>query len=371
MPKNKKTKSTVVQCYFNGASHMDRFMKKELKMDIDTFKSRIEKIEKARANEKVLNSTVKDKKTAEKYDALIQKYNAQLNKYKINHYNKYMPLFSYNKQLFNLFNENKPIDKNNMSLLMDGCSRAYKENLFNENLAVVTDNNKLKWETDFSSRSAIKRFSDMLLKNDFNKMEYYKACYAQKKPVQTVTYQQLFNAPLPPKYEANDSHLEKLTTRASAWAKAVRNSDSKLHRNSAEYENMKSAVLALDEYCQKGNSDPTEIGKYLEEIQAASMTYVKAKGVGNQSSTMGKQRMNFALTFCEGSVEFMDIYASKDRIAEVKQFEKDNFGRVMSNEQGVLKYGNGIIKYQEERDLDKFTIDNIFDNDYEEDMSFD
>ena len=67
------------------------------------------------------------------------------------------------------------------------------------------------------------------------------------------------------------------------------------------------------------------------------MEYVKAKGVGLQSSTMGKIRMDAALDLCNVSSKYMSCYASKDRITEIENFEKENFSKEITKD-GVLKF---------------------------------
>ena len=55
------------------------------------------------------------------------------------------------------------------------------------------------------------------------------------------------------------------------------------------------------------------------------MTYVKAKGAGMQSTQRGIDRMDAALDICDLATDGMDCFTSKERRAEVKDFEKKKF----------------------------------------------
>ncbi|MBR5306061.1 MAG: hypothetical protein IKU47_03975 [Oscillospiraceae bacterium] len=65
------------------------------------------------------------------------------------------------------------------------------------------------------------------------------------------------------------------------------------------------------------------VGEQLEALQDASMNYVMAKGVGRQSSKLGKDRMELGLDLAATSSKFMNKYASAERIKEVEAFEND------------------------------------------------
>ena len=68
------------------------------------------------------------------------------------------------------------------------------------------------------------------------------------------------------------------------------------------------------------------------------MSYIKAKGVGKQISGLGKTRMALALSICNLSSDFMDVYASKERINEIQTNETAYLGHEAMSKNGVLGY---------------------------------
>ena len=67
------------------------------------------------------------------------------------------------------------------------------------------------------------------------------------------------------------------------------------------------------------------------------MKYVKAKGVGMQSSELGKERMDIALDLCSTATDYMDCYISEERKLAVADFEKDAIKKEISKD-GTLDY---------------------------------
>ena len=55
---------------------------------------------------------------------------------------------------------------------------------------------------------------------------------------------------------------------------------------------MKSAIIKLHETLDKEGHTNADVGQKLEVLQDATMKYMQAKGVGNQSSTRGQLRMD-------------------------------------------------------------------------------
>ena len=53
------------------------------------------------------------------------------------------------------------------------------------------------------------------------------------------------------------------------------------------------------------------------------MDYVQAKGVGRQSTQLGKDRMDLGLDLADVSSEFMDKFISSKRLEAVEKFEKE------------------------------------------------
>ena len=119
---------------------------------------------------------------------------------------------------------------------------------------------------------------------------------------------------------------------------------------------MNTAVISLKAALLVDRDD--EIGGLLETLQATSMEYAKAKGVGLQSSTMGKIRMDAALDLCNVSSKYMSCYASKERIAEIESFEKENFKTELTKD-GVLKFVDGNFHKDKkiENMMDKYKND--------------
>ena len=68
------------------------------------------------------------------------------------------------------------------------------------------------------------------------------------------------------------------------------------------------------------------------------MNYIRAKGVGKQISGMGKTRMALALSICNLSSDFMDVYASSKRIEQIKLMEETYLGHEAMSKNGVLAY---------------------------------
>ena len=140
-----------------------------------------------------------------------------------------------------------------------------------------------------------------------------------------IPLKNLLDCPLPMIGKATKDQEQMLTETVHSLANRLSKADSMMHKNSAEFKKMKSALETLDKGITSGVS-PEELGSRLEALQEASMEYVKAKGVGTQYSQLGKDRMDIALDICSMSAKYMDYYASNLRIREVADFEKENFG---------------------------------------------
>jgi hypothetical protein len=140
------------------------------------------------------------------------------------------------------------------------------------------------------------------------------------------------------------------------------------HANSPEYKAMKGALKAVKKGLKEGIA-PEDLGSRLETLQAASMDYVLAKGVGTQVTGRGKLRMDAALDICSAAVEGMEYFASKDRREAVEAFEQKHFNSVISVDKMNREHINGLTEvYKEElnvsHDLDDETMN--FEIEYEE-----
>ena len=91
------------------------------------------------------------------------------------------------------------------------------------------------------------------------------------------------------------------------------------------------------------------LGECFEELQAASMDYINAKGVGTQSSQRGIDRMDAALDICRLSSGGMGYFMSKERSEKVKAFEKETFNMYFEYKTAPLKIGpvNEVYKTNE------------------------
>ena len=338
-------KTTVVQSFYLNTKQMDNFMKKELNMDIKTFQEKVTKIQNAMNNDEVLKKRIDNEEDGKKYDARREKYRSMLAPFKVEHYNQYMFMCRYRKLMSDLIKNETAVDKENLKNIMKSCSDTYRNNLF--------DSKSLKWDANEQSRRAIATFSNMMLKNDFKKMEYYGSCCNTKDPAEKVTFKKMLDMPLPKLREHTSEDISMLSTIISTLAYTLNNTESILHANSAEYKNMKAAVVSLNEYLSKNKGkDPQKIGKHLETIQAASMEYVQAKGVGTQATQFGRNRMSAVMRICEISTDYMDCFASEDRVKEIENAEIKIFGQALSNN-GLNKYGNGLDARLTEENLEE------------------
>ena len=171
------------------------------------------------------------------------------------------------------------------------------------------------------------KFSRMLLKIDQKKLEYYSECL--DKANKPILLRDVFDAPTPVTKTATEADMNDLVKKAKELSEKLNRADSILHVDSSEFKAMKNALKALNQGLMQG-VEPAELGGRLEALQAASMNYVKAKGVGMQATQLGKDRMDVALDICNLSVDYMDFYTSNERRKEVEDFEKDSFGNVLS-----------------------------------------
>ena len=92
----------------------------------------------------------------------------------------------YAKRLYELFESNEVIGKDTLEELIGNNETARSVSLF--------DNPDLKWSSETGAK-AMKKFVDLVLKNDQKKLEYYKKCLKQTdKPLQL---KDVLDAPTP------------------------------------------------------------------------------------------------------------------------------------------------------------------------------
>lgn len=188
-------------------------------------------------------------------------------------------------------------------------------------------------------KNAIYKFTQLMMENDYKKLQYIKSLPSSA--LGKVNMEQLNKVSLPRSEHAHEVDFDKLKKNVKALAERLKETDANRHVNSLEFRRMKNAMNALSQTLSKpfGGPDSThkyDIGEKLEALQAAAMDYVKAKGVGRQSSQLGKDRMALALDIIEKTGEGMDKFASRERLHEVSEFEEKVVGREITKE-GVLK----------------------------------
>ena len=79
--------------------------------------------------------------------------------------------------------------------------------------------------------------------------------------------------------------------------------------------------------------DSFDIGSKIEALQKSAMEYAQAKGVGEQYSKRGQARMYAALDMCDEMSEYMGIYASKERMKDIQNFEKGLTEKTINKEE--------------------------------------
>ena len=196
------------------------------------------------------------------------------------------------------------------------------------------------WVHNETSRKAMQKFAAITMFSDFQKLVYsHKIVSTGNK--ETMPIKDVYTTVLPIKREATPKDDRKLKYRISELIKRLDKTEGGFHVNSSEYKKMKSAIIKLHETLDKEGHTNADVGQKLEVLQDATMKYMQAKGVGNQSSTRGQLRMDASLDICEVSNDFMDVYASNERIAEVQKLEKE-YGVSLTSEKGVFRYHKDV-----------------------------
>lgn len=338
MPKQIKT--TATQGFYEGLYQLKKFAEKELG-DINSygreFKAKREKVQKLIEAEKLdpIKYANKRKGTTEVYrEEIYAEYVQSIGKYE--------------KKLGKHLKAKTVVDMELLEKLSKASYNIIKTNLF--------FNSKFKWGQDEASLTAINKFRDMVAANDITKYNYFMECFKNDVVEKDITLIQVLDSPVPKLREPVAEDKEELKATIVKLAEKLEKADRFTHRNSAEFNAMKAAVTSLKDALMENRDD--EIGGLLEALQATSMEYVKAKGVGLQSSTMGKIRMDAALDLCNVSSKYMSCYASKERIAEIEKFEKENFKTELTKD-GVLKFVNG--NFYKNREIE--TMMNTYKND--------
>lgn len=316
--------TTAIQGYYQGAPQIEAFLKKEIGTKEES--DRIYRMGRQTSKRMVKGKSEKQRYAYTMKKSLHNLYDEVEEKAKTRHHRQNENFQVYAKNLFELFSSNQVIGKDALKELMENNATARGVSLF--------DNPELKWNSKAGAK-AMKKFADMVLKNDQKKLEYYRDCL--DKTNKPLHLQAILDCPTPVVKKATEADVSNLATGMKELEKKLNKTESIFHTNSPEFEAMKEAMKSVNQGLVNGIVEE-ELGSRLEALQAAAMKYVKTKGVGMQSSERGKERMDAALDLCGLSAEYMDFYTSKERRAELENFEKFNFGSVLSP-----KMENGYI----------------------------
>lgn len=206
------------------------------------------------------------------------------------------------------------------------------------------------WTAKEPARKAMEKFSNMLLKNDYKKMQYAAALLQIENPKKKIEMLDVLRMPLPQKSRSTMVEMHQTwETQLKPLAERLKKLDDNLHVNSSEFNKMKSVMKKIEKGMTKGSLTTDQYGKLIEGLQEASMKYIEAKGVGKQSSTFGQDRMDLALDLCSVSSDLTDNFASPERRQQVAAFEKEAFGTEISQ--------NGVFNYESSRTVEQIKAD--------------
>jgi TusA-related sulfurtransferase len=360
--------NTALESYYQGAHQIDSFIKNE----IGTLEESNNIMKMAR---KASKNLVRHMSEVEKFSSPTAKklnemyINAHL-RAKVDHHKMNKDFQQYAKKLHGLFateNEKGEIVAKNVSVgeqtldeLISSNSHAMTTHFF--------ENPKLKWKSE-SGANAMKKFSELLLGNDEKKLRYCKDCVSKTK--QTIDLRNVLDCPTPVTKKAEIEDVTKLANRIKELEKKLSATEGIFHKNSPEYKEMKAAMQSVKQGLISG-LEADEFGSRLEALQAASMKYAKAKGVGTQISQRGIDRMDAALDLCALAADGMEFYASKERRAELEQFENDNFNKVVTkqiqSEEVFLQEAGEIFEEAKEKLIDE--IDVLFEEEPSVELDF-
>lgn len=374
-------KNTRLQGFAEGAKQVADFMKgqlvtqKQFEKGQEAFKKQMPKIKQGSAEYYELNDEGQkaiDRKYAELGDiatvAVVRKKVSE----------NYVAFVNYTKQMQEFYsNKKRSITEGELYQLAANNRAVKKLNLHGGNVMRYGQ----------KSSDAITKFLEIIMDNDFKKLQYLSRF--PREVLKNATIEQIQKISLPvveaPPAEEN---FDKLKRDMQELSKRLEELDANRHVNSSEFNKMKAAVNALTKtletpWAQLEEAEYATIGQRLEAVQAASMNYVKAKGVGRQYTTLGQDRMEFALDVVEKSAAYMDIFISRERKRAITNFEEDIM-KCKVSETGCCKNytlatdfftsKRANIFADKERGLDEFgdkIDDELKDDDDEKSMSDD
>lgn len=209
----------------------------------------------------------------------------------------------------------------------------------------------ITWKSEPRSRQAMQKFTNMMLKNDYKKMQYAATLLKQGELKNGLKLNDVMNLPLPLVEKPMLVTESNLKDAFDPLMERLKKLDDNLHVNSSEFKKMKAVMRAMDKHLKKDTMNRDLLGKQVEALQKATMEYIKAKGVGEQKTEFGQDRMDFALDVCQMAADQMDFVASPERKKQISEFEQKAFGKVISQE-GVLNFR--MMEY----DLEKYNTQN-------------
>ena len=352
-----KSKTTVTNGYLQGEKHIVRFMAKEIG-DEKTALARSKKFYPIFKQE--IQKTTKKTLTDGECSYLALMLNERT---KYSHHEAYKDFRNYGDALHRLFNyatnpKKGVLDTETINNLLLANISSQNHSLFTNKKRAV----KLTWSST-SGINALKKYSDLILKNDQEKLQYCQYCLSKSsKSLGMNKLQEFLSAPTPVTHTYNKNYVNNMKVKMKMLEEKLNKTDGRFHVNSAEYNAMRTALKTLNK-CLNSSWKPEELGSCFEALQAASMDYVDAKGVGTQITQRGKDRMDTVLDVCSSAVDGMQYFASKKRIEEIATFESTNFGKSITNGTILDEKTDGIINDIE--DENESVYDNIYDNNYQ------
>lgn len=335
-------KTTVTQGYLEGVPHVIKFLEKE----IGSEKAYEKEMAKIKA---IYDELTADGEELDEKSKAAKNLEKRMEAMKAGYHRVYAPMKAYGKTMTVLFKNKTIVDKNILGELIRKSHSISEGNIFTIE--------SLKWNSE-AGANAMKKFTDMIIENDLKKYQYYYKCLDKAASFKGMPLENVIERPLPKLKNPEPIDKENLTNAIAELSEKLNAADAIIHKDSKEYKAMKAAVKSLNEALTTNLSE-NEIGSRLEALQAASMTYVKAKGVGMQSSDLGKERMDIALDLCATATKYMDCYASEARIQEIKDFEKDIVGKEFS-QNGTFDY---TVNLESEELLKVDAIEDEIEND--------
>ena len=345
-------KKTKLQGFYQGASQIVEYMKDEV-ITQSQYDNEYERIQKSAAKIADINNSSEAAKLREQLGKLQVRKTVS---------DSYAAFKNYTKQMQELYSGEK------IGLTYDEIRQLAANNRAVEKLNFKSGD-LFKYGVEGSR--ALNKFIGIIMDNDYKKLQYLHQF--PEATFKKIKFNDLSNVSLPKSDDATYEDCEALKRRMNELSERLKKLDNNIHINSAEFKNLKAAVNALTETLKNPNSDNFLIGEQLETLQAASMDYVKAKGVGRQSSQLGKGRMDLALDICSVSATYMDLFASRERINEVEEFERKVMGVKITYDAVCEEFTDfSPVKVKpnifEENENDMNALDQKIEDDYKEEM---